>query len=114
MRAAGAVQVTGDDVIDMIAMWKCVVSAIRTVLVSCIVAAAGMVGCALALVSAVNRQAVFIYMITMHMVQVVVVEIVGMTIVLNCFVPAVGTVLVLVGTVCSAAHPSLSPFVVME
>jgi hypothetical protein len=107
VRAARAVQVTADDVVDVVTVRKRFMTAVVAVFVSGIMAAAGMTWCAFALVAAIFGKAMFVYMIFMDVVQVAVVKIVGVTIVLNGLVSAIGSVLVLMGTMCSAAHPNL-------
>jgi hypothetical protein len=68
VRAAGAVQVTGYDVVDVIAVRKSFVPATGAMFVGAVMTAASVVGSALTFIGAVDGQAVLVYVIAMHMV----------------------------------------------
>jgi hypothetical protein len=90
------VEVPVDDVIGVVAVSDRSVSAVLAVLVSLVVAPAGMRGRAVGRVRAADGEAVAVDVVAVHVMHVPVVEIILVTIVLDRFVAALGAVLVIV------------------
>jgi hypothetical protein len=90
MRAVQEVQVTVDQIVDMVAMRNRFVAAARPVLVAGLMTSAGMRGRASSGVLTSDRQDMLIYMILMQMVEVTVVQVVRMVVVTDDNVAAAG------------------------
>ncbi len=86
------VQVTVDEIVDMVAVGYGRVATIRSVDVVRIVAVARMLGCAVAWISGIHIQRVFVYVVLVRMVQMTVVKIVDMAVMLDRGVAAIRAV----------------------
>ena len=108
------VQVTVDQVVDVIAVRNGFMAAARPVLVALVVSAAVMPGGAVLRVHGIHVQLVLIHMIAVDMVQMPVMQVIRVAVVLDRGVPAAGAVLVVVVRVLGAgAHQvllGLGPF----
>lgn len=88
MPVVRAVQVTADDIIDMIAVRNAFMPAARSVRVAALVAATAMLRCALGRVRAAHCDRVIVYVIAMNVVHMTVMQIICMSVVLNRLVSA--------------------------
>jgi len=101
------VQMTIDQVIDMVTMGHRLMAAAWAMYMAGGVAGALMVWRAALGILSVNRQAVLVNMIAMHMVQVAVVQVIDMTIMLNRRMATARLVLmVMVGVFRASTHDS--------
>jgi len=96
MVSVGVVQVTADEVVDVVAVWYGLVSAAGPVLVSRVVLGAVVVGCAVGRVDIGDRNRVRLDAAAGVVVQFAVVEVVDVVVVADGRVPAGGAVLVFV------------------
>ena len=80
MVAVRMVQVTGDEVVDVIAVRYLLVPATGSVDMIGVVAAAVMVGRALRGVGGVDSEAMFVHVVAVRMVHVAIVEVVGVAV----------------------------------
>jgi len=105
-------QVTVDDVIDVIPMRDSFVTATRAMDMSRLMASAGMVRRTSCGVRVVDVQAMLVHMVTMRVMQVTIMEIIDVIAMLDCGVSTVGSVLVImvVMLVALIAHGSISHF----
>jgi len=88
MITARAVQMSGNQVVGVITMGHCFMTAFRAMLVSFFVAFASVIRRAYGLVCIAIGQAAFIYMIFMYMMQMIVVKVIGVIIVFDSSVTA--------------------------
>jgi hypothetical protein len=113
MVAVGVMQVPVDEIVHMIGMRDAVVPAPRTVHMGAIMSSARMTGGAFLPVRPIAFKDVFVYMITVHVMQMPVVQIVGMAIVPDRGVTAarsmrVRVMLVLIASLVGFLYSSLS------
>jgi hypothetical protein len=92
--AVRMVQVAVDEIVDVVPMRHCVVTARRAVDVARLVAAAARR--TLVRIFGAHFEPVLVYMIAVHMMQMTVVQIVDVIVVLDCRMPTVRTVLMVV------------------
>ena len=113
MSIMDVMQMPVHQIVDVVAMGDGFVATARTMFVGLVVAAAVVSGCASCRVLAADCQAVFLDTLGAHVMQVSVMQIVGMAIVLDGRVPAGGTVLMIVFCVKGSCHggpPSCEKF----
>jgi len=101
--ATRAMQMSADEVVNMIVVGNSFVPAVGAVRVSAVMAVALVLGCAGAFVLRALGQAVFVDMIGMHVMKMSFVQVVGVIIVLHRFVTTIGTMCMFVRTMCFAA-----------
>jgi hypothetical protein len=94
--AVRMVQVTVDAIIDVVPVRHGFVTACRSVDVSRIMAATAVTRCTLVGIFRTDRERMLIYMIAVRMMQMTVVQIVDVIVVLDCRMPTVRTVLMVV------------------
>ncbi len=87
-------QVAGYDVVDVVSVRNCLVAAVGAVAVSLLVRAAGMLGRAIARIPVRHADPMFIDVVTLNVMQMTVVQIIGMAIVPDGRVAASWAVLV--------------------
>ena len=101
---AWAVQVTSYQIISMVAVRDSFMSTLRSMLVCLFMAVAGVIWSADSLIGIGIFKNAFVNVITVHTVQMIVVQVVGVILMLDCSVPAGGAVFVLVPGVSCAVH----------
>jgi len=105
VRPMRVVQVSIDQVVDVVSVWHGVVSARRAVGMGGVVRAAGMCGCARGGIRRSDVEGVLVDVVVVQVVEVAVVEVVDVVVVRDGLVPAGGTVLVGMGIVPIITHP---------
>jgi hypothetical protein len=94
--AVRMVQVTVDEIIDVVPMRYGFVTARRAVDVARVMAATIVIRCTLVGILRIDRERMLVDMIAVHMMQMTVVQIVDVIVVLDCRMPTVRTVLMVV------------------
>lgn len=85
-------QVAADQVIGVVAVGNRLMAAVGAVLVAALVFSAAMIRRAAFGIAVADADAVFVYVVAMHVMQVAVVQIIDVTVVAHRGVPAVGAV----------------------
>jgi hypothetical protein len=111
MRAMGEMQVTRDEVIDMVTVRHSLMTAVGAVAMPVLMPIAAMVRCAISGVGPRDVEPMFIDMIAMNVVQVPVVQIILMIPVANGLMAAVGAMLVTVPIMYGVIAHGRTPFV---
>lgn len=109
MILARAVQMAGYQIVGMVAVRHSFMATLRSVLVRLFVAIAGVVRSTDGLIGVGIFEHTFVNVITVHMVQMTVVQVIGMILMLDCSMATGGPVFVLVPGVSCAVHGN-NPF----
>ena len=90
--------------VDVIAVWYACVTAVVAMLVRCFVTAAIMTNCAICLIGSTDRQRVLVDVTIMHMVQMIIMQVIGVTVMFNSLVTAIVAVFMFMTRMCIAVQ----------
>jgi hypothetical protein len=111
MSAMGEVQVVGDEVVDMVSVGHCLVATVHTMAMSGLMPIAAMGRCACCWVLCGDVEPMFIDMVAMQMVQMSVMQIVGVATMADGRMPTVRSVLVIMMLMDKMVVHCRTPFV---